>query len=71
MTGEERHERCRHGTLTPSWQVDMGGRESPGGALPLCLWRAPDPHPPAVDRAWGGLVEFDRDCAVCKAYDPL
>jgi len=76
VTGEERHERCRHGDLTPGWEQELDGFRGFKGpekpiVVPLCRWSLPEPHPPAVGRAWGGLIDFDRDCAVCKAYDPL
>jgi hypothetical protein len=69
MDGEERHERCRYGTLTKAFHMTMSGEETPT-VLPLCTFR-PKPAPPAVRRAWGGLVDFDRDCAVCECYAPL
>lgn len=71
-SGERRHETCRYGTLTASWVGDgLSGKWEPG-VSPMCCWRVPEPCPPAVKRAWGGnIVEFDRDCAVCPAHDPL
>lgn len=69
--GERRHETCRHGSLTPAWTVSMSGRETPT-LLPLCGWANEQPDaPPAMRRAWGGLVEFDRDCAVCQSHEPV
>lgn len=75
--GERRHEQCRFGDLTASVEVNAAdlaaGREDyrPGPALPLCRWKSDRPMPPAIDRAWGGLVEFERDCAVCGCFRPL
>lgn len=78
MTGEERHETCRHGVLTPAFRIDGFTADRRGLApvetptiMPLCTWKVPVDAPPAVARAWGGAVEFERDCAVCKAHDPL
>lgn len=72
--GEDRHMRCRYGQLTEAYVVhDSPGRpehEEPI-TLPACTFPLPDRSPPALHRAWGGLVEYDRDCAVCKAYSPL
>jgi hypothetical protein len=71
MDGEARHEICRFGTLTEAFRIDAtSGRQTPT-VIPLCLWRLPDDCPPAVKRMWGGAIEFDRDCAVCRAFDPL
>ena len=79
MTGEEKHERCRFGMMTPAFRIDgfmpdygwaVRPRETPT-VMPLCLWKLPADAPPAVSRAWGGAVEFERDCAVCRAYSPL
>ena len=67
--GERRHEQCRFGTLTPAWQYDLH-RETPT-VLPLCTFTPSQDVPPALTRAWGGAVEYDRDCAVCDAYSPL
>lgn len=80
--GEDRHMRCRYGDLTGAISVSVDalqrahddGREVPfeaAGTLPLCRWRPPEASPPALSRAWGGLVEFERDCAVCKAFSEL
>lgn len=66
MTGEEKHERCRFGSLTPAFVVPLKGPESPT-VTPLCSWR-PGTCPPALDRVWGGAVEPDRDCAVCPVF---
>lgn len=65
--GEVRRERCKFGRLTEAFHIDEHGKETPFAA-PLCTFSAPDPCPPAMKRAWGGLIEFDRDCAVCFAY---
>jgi len=64
--GERKHESCMYGTLTPAW---LNGDAAT--LLPLCSWPLPDPAPPAVSRAWGGLVEYDRDCATCIAHKPV
>jgi hypothetical protein len=64
--GERKHESCMYGTLTPAW---LNGDADT--LLPLCNWQLPDPSPPAVSRAWGGLVEYDRDCATCIAHKPV
>lgn len=66
--GERKHETCRFGRLTEAWRGDGDPERMVPTVLPLCTWKAPEPRPPAVDRAWGGLVEFDRDCAVCLAH---
>lgn len=74
--GERRHETCKFGRLTETWAMSGGwssmpwSRERVGtpGLAPLCMWTPADPHPPAVARAWGGLVSFERDCAVCRAH---
>ena len=68
--GEERHARCKFGALSPAWIINAKGVEEPV-LMPLCLWTVPRPHPPGLDRAWGGAVEYHRDCAVCPAYKPL
>lgn len=70
--GELRHEKCRHGTLTTAFKVKVLSAE--GGeptVIPLCLWQPPENAPPAIRRSWGGAIEFDRDCAVCKAFEAL
>jgi hypothetical protein len=69
VSGEEIHERCRYGRLTAA-EVGRPSAWKPT-LMPLCMWRLPEPHPPAVARSWGGAVEYERDCALCKAYDPL
>lgn len=69
MTGEERHETCRFGSLTPAFRLDDRGQHPT--VIPLCGWEVPTAAPPAVRRAWGGAVEVDRDCANCQAYSPL
>lgn len=65
--GERKHETCRFGTLTEAWVGRDPERMVPT-VMPLCLWRVPEPAPPALTRSWGGAVEFDRDCAVCLAH---
>jgi hypothetical protein len=67
--GEDRHARCIHGDLTEAWGVTDTGVETPF-VSPLCRYPT-DTLPPAAARAWGGLVEFDRDCAVCPCYTEL
>lgn len=80
--GEDRHMRCRYGQLTGAIAIDVeefrrdqeAGRPlkwEEGGTLPLCYWKPPEPCPPALKRAWGGLVEFERDCAVCQCFEEL
>lgn len=70
MTGEERHERCRHGRLTPAW-ASSGADDPQPTVIPLCGWELPEACPPAARRAWvGNAIETD-DCAVCPAYAPL
>lgn len=71
--GERRHEECRFGRLTSGYE---GPSLEPGDMkpviLPICMWQVQKPCPPAVDRAWGGnLIEYDRDCAVCDAFQKL
>jgi hypothetical protein len=69
--GERRHEQCRYGRLTEAFHIDHAtGRETPT-CLPLCTFKPAGPIPPALEREWGGLVDFDRDCAVCDAYEAL
>lgn len=68
--GEARHETCRFGTLNPAW-VYGGVSEPTPSLIPICSWKPCGPHPPALSRAWGGAVEFDRDCAVCNAHKPV
>lgn len=68
--GERKHETCRFGRLTEAWIVSLNGTERPTCA-PLCCWTLPKDAPPGIARAWGGLVEFERDCAVCHAHQPI
>lgn len=73
--GERKHETCKFGTLNPAFIVqppvdDEPPKERPTLA-PICNWQPPEPHPPGIRRAWGGLVEFERDCAVCSAHQPV
>lgn len=69
--GERRHEQCRFGTLTEAYSIDaITGREQPM-VIPLCTFDPPGPVPPALNRAWGGSIEVERDCAVCPAYQRL
>lgn len=68
--GEHRHERCRFGMLTPAFRVDaLTGRETPD-LMPLCHWK-PERAPPAMMRAWGGAIEFARDCAFCPVFEEV
>lgn len=64
--GERRHELCRFGRLTEAFVID-GAKETPTSA-PLCTFEPSGHVPPALKRAWGGLIEFDRDCAVCWCF---
>ena len=69
--GERRHEACRYGTLNAAFEIPAhGGPERPS-LVPICNWNIPSPHPPAAGRAWGGAVEYARDCALCDAFSPL
>lgn len=66
--GEERHETCRFGTLNKAVRISIGdGRETPT-LQPICHWSSGQPTPPALRRAWGGAVEYERDCAVCPVH---
>lgn len=64
--GERRHELCRFGRLTEAFVIE-GDKETPTLA-PLCTWDPPGPTPPALQRVWGGLIEVERDCAVCWCF---
>lgn len=64
--GERRHETCRWGDLTETYRD--GGVP---GVAPLCRWKPPHEIPPGMNRAWGGLVEFHRDCAICECHERL
>jgi hypothetical protein len=70
--GEQKHERCRFGTLTPGFRVQPTIEDEPPietpMVLPLCTFPAPEPSPPALKRGWGGSVDFEQDCAVCMAF---
>lgn len=66
--GERKHETCTYGTLSEAWFCEAGSEAAT--LVPLCTFKVPDPSPPALTRAWGGLVDFDRDCAVCLAHRP-
>jgi len=71
FTGERRHEKCRYGIFSAeAYTIGPDGVERPF-AMPLCAYQPPEKSPPAISRSWGGAIEFDRDCAVCKAYHPL
>lgn len=70
--GERRHEACRYGRLTTAWRSEYANGElGEPTVIPLCMWKPQSPHPPAIDRAWGGDVDFERDCALCGAFSPL
>lgn len=67
--GERKHETCRFGRLTEAYSgpaLDMKAMKP--GVAPLCTWALPEPCPPGLRRQWGGLVDFERDCAVCLAH---
>lgn len=66
LYGERKHESCTFGSLTPAW---LNGDDPT--ILPLCGWSIPEPAAPAAVRGWGGLVDYDRDCAVCMAHKPV
>lgn len=65
--GEIRHEQCRFGSLTEAYHIDEQDRETPM-AEPLCNFIPPGPLPPALTRAWGGMIEVERDCAQCLCF---
>lgn len=79
--GERRHETCRYGRLTETWTVEGGSVHPPSvrealdrgtpGLAPLCSFEPKGPVPPALLRAWGGLVDFAQDCAMCDAYEEV
>lgn len=64
---EDRHLTCMYGVLTPAEQSTRWGTMTKT-LLPLCKWEPTEPTPPAARREWGGLVDFNRDCAVCPAW---
>lgn len=66
-TGERRHETCRFGTLTEAYQYGTDLKTH----FPLCTWKPSTPAPPAMSRAWGGMIDLARDCAVCQAHEPV
>ncbi|AXQ68231.1 hypothetical protein HOT99_gp027 [Caulobacter phage CcrBL10] len=66
--GERRHETCRFGRLTEVWEVDPRTGKEKAGVGPLCTWEPAGDVPPGLKRVWGGLIELDRDCAVCLAH---
>lgn len=71
MTGEEKHETCRYGRLSEGWTISMlpnGRQKTVEGLVSLCTWSLPHPAPPAAIRAWGGLVDMEKDCRVCGAW---
>lgn len=59
--GERRHEQCAFGMLMASVP-----RCAPG-----CIYKPDAPLPPGIMRAWSGLVDVERDCAVCPVFRPL
>lgn len=67
--GERRHELCRFGRLTEAYEIE-GGKETAGTA-PLCTFPTPDQCPPAMTRAWSGLIDVERDCALCFAFKEI
>ena len=64
---EARHLSCMYGILTEAERSTRWGTYTKE-LLPLCLWKPTEPTPPAALRSWGGLVEYDRDCAGCSAW---
>ena len=64
--GERRHELCRFGRLTEAFTIQ--GNETTPGSATFCTFQPQAPVPPALTRAWGGLVDVDRDCAVCWCF---
>ena len=64
--GERRHELCRFGRLTEVFAID--GDKETAGSGPLCTFDPPGPVPPALDRVWHGLIDVERDCAVCWCF---
>ena len=68
--GELRHERCRYGTLTEAYHIAASGKETPM-VTPLCTFKPPGPVPPALDRAWGGLIDTSRDCSACPCFSEV
>lgn len=69
--GEDRHARCRFGLLTQAWSSDGNDDDWTPAVLPICTFAVPDPCPPALKRQWGGSIELERDCAVCKAFEEV
>lgn len=69
--GEDRHARCRFGLLTQAWSSDDTDDDWTPAVLPICTFAVPDPCPPALKRQWGGSIELERDCAVCKAFEEV
>jgi hypothetical protein len=67
--GERKHETCAYGRLSEAWFCEAGVEAAT--VVPLCSFPLPEPSPPALVRAWGGRVEFDRDCATCIAHKPV
>lgn len=64
--GERRHELCRFGRLTEVFAIE--GDKETAGSGPLCTFDPPGPVPPALTRVWGGLIDVERDCAVCWCF---
>jgi hypothetical protein len=69
-TGESRHAACRHGYLNEQAWTVIGDAEEPV-VLPMCSWKPVGAVPPPVWRSWGGLVDVERDCAVCGCWEGL
>lgn len=69
--GEDRHARCRFGLLMQAWSSDGTDDDWTPAVLPICTFAVPDPCPPALKCQWGGSIELERDCAVCKAFEEV
>lgn len=69
---DDRHHECRWGRFTPAYQAREPDRGwDAAGVAHLCVWPIPDTAPPAIRKVWGGLVDPSKDCAICKAFEPL
>ncbi|AFU87547.1 hypothetical protein CcrKarma_gp030 [Caulobacter virus Karma] len=66
--GERKHETCRYGRLTEMWTTNLVTNKETAGVAPLCTFDPPGDLPPALKRVWGGIIDLDRDCAVCLAH---
>lgn len=69
--GESRHERCRFGLLTEAWRGSGDADDWRPSVAAICTFPVPDPCPPALKRQWGGAIDFERDCAVCPAFQEV